>query len=149
MIVTLIHQIIFKKLFFKKNVTTPAIGNPLPGTGSGFRPIGTDPNFVGDLRESFVVGIPILHEDDKSETFKIAKNHTGNGKNKWPVSVSLDWKDIVSILSSSKHIYCLIYFHTTFYLTKTKSQKIVIFSTEILMRKVDLQSVSYFCNFLK
>ena len=67
---------------------------------------------IGTLRESFVVGIPILHEDDKSETFKIAKNHTGNGKNKWPVSVSLDWKDIVSILSSSKHIYCLSYIFT-------------------------------------
>ena len=52
---------------------------------------------IGTLRESFVVAIPILHEDDKSETFKIAKNHTGNGKNKWPVSVSLDWKHVVSI----------------------------------------------------
>ena len=55
---------------------------------------------IGTLRESFVVGIPILHEDDKSETFKIAKNHTGNGKNKWPVSVCLGWKHIVSIFSS-------------------------------------------------
>ena len=40
----------YKIFSYKYFVYTLVVGNPLPGTGSGFRPTGTDPNFLGDLR---------------------------------------------------------------------------------------------------
>ena len=73
------------------------IGNPISGSGAGLRPIGKDPNFVEDLREIFNISIPILHEDDKNETYRTY--FTGNGRNKWPNPnlVSSTWREVVSV----------------------------------------------------
>ena len=80
------------------------VGNPIAGTGAGLRPIGKDPNFVEDLREIFNISVPILHEGDETNSFKVTK-HTGNGKNKWPNPqyVTSNWREVVS-KTSKKYI---------------------------------------------
>ena len=38
-------------------------GKPISGSGAGLRPIGQDPNFVADLRESFNIAVPVLSDE--------------------------------------------------------------------------------------
>merc|ERR1712153_248196 len=38
-------------------------GKPISGSGAGLRPIGQDPNFVADLRESFNISVPVLSDE--------------------------------------------------------------------------------------
>ena len=38
-------------------------GKPIHGSGAGLRPIGKDPNFVADLRESFNISVPVLSDE--------------------------------------------------------------------------------------
>ena len=38
-------------------------GKPISGSGAGLRPIGRDPNFVADLRESFNISVPLLSDE--------------------------------------------------------------------------------------
>ena len=81
------------------------VGNPIAGTGAGLRPIGKDPNFVEDLREIFNISVPILHEGDETNSFKVTK-HTGNGKNKWPNPqyVTSNWREVVSTVKPVKKV---------------------------------------------
>ena len=49
-------QAIFLNLFY-------FTGKPISGSGAGLRPIGRDPNFVADLRESFNISVPLLSDE--------------------------------------------------------------------------------------
>ena len=62
-------------------------GMSIPGTGSGYRGKGCDPNFAFDTRESFNIC---------SEAFD-EKKKTGCGKNKWPSEAVMtpNWRETI------------------------------------------------------
>ena len=72
-------------------------GTPVFGTGAGLRLLGSDPNFMEDLREIYNVSVPVPENDEDVEIRN--PNYSGNGRNKWPdpTLVSPNWRKNVII----------------------------------------------------
>ena len=83
-------------IFLSSYINYLFTGKPISGSGAGLRPIGQDPNFVADLRESFNIAVPVLSDEEEDKAMS-RPFHSGNGRNKWPnpLFVGPQWRNVV------------------------------------------------------